>query len=373
MAHSGSNNSENYIKELHNGVIHKTTKYAPHEKLLISDRSFQLATTDFLHRQNDIFKNESDMQMIAYENEVDTKLENIIYTRYRADCDKHEEDYKALKDYYDSLVLRQIDLEKYLSEIESLKLFNTTLFDTVGVHLYKVPLGTIRLDVEVVAAQGQNYTTSGGKGGLVSCTLKVSPGQLLYCYVGGVPNGRSTAQYNASDIRTEYDSPTGNTLNNRIVTAGAGGNGATTNGSATSAGANGGYPNGNTAPTAANRKGTAIGGGGATQSAGGSAGIGGGDHIHYGYNSGRGYPGVFGLGGNASYGILHGGAGGAGGAGWYGGGGGGYGDDEHNDNHYRAQSGGGGGSSYAHPDYCTNIVYRGGVRSGNGYIKLTEL
>ena len=53
-----------------------------------------------------------------------------------------------------------------------------------------------------------------------------------------------------------------------------------------------------------------------------------------------------------------------------GGGGGAGGSDRHNKSHLSAAGGGGGGSSYAKPDSCTNIVYKGGVRTGNGYIKL---
>lgn len=260
------------------------------------------------------------------------------------------------KAYYGSTLIYEI--KKHFGEV---------LFTNVGLNIWDIPFEYEYVDVEVCAGQGQKRTSGGGGGGLVTCRLKVKDVKRLYCYVGGQQNGGGTPQYNASDIRFKWDSVTGDTLNDRIVTAGGGGNGGNVGGggfwAGASAGGAGGYPNGSNSGGVNPKAGYAArGAGGATQmSPGGGAGTDGGN-----YSNQPGYAGTFGLGGA--------GPAAAGGAGWYGGGGGSYcihRDSEHD--LWEMSSGGGGGSSYADNQYCSNVIYTGNYRAGNGYIKIKEV
>jgi hypothetical protein len=243
---------------------------------------------------------------------------------------------------------------------------------TGGMQSFTVPAGITSVNVDVLAAGGgasagdlDPQTNLPGKGGRVTATLTVTPGQILNVYVGGQGATPVTAGYNgggtggtnaywvhnggggggASDIRT-----TGNTLNDRLVVAGGGG-GAGYNcfTGAGSDGGNGGGPNGTDGIECQFT--TDFYGGGATQSAGG-IGAGGG-----------GYPqpsGTFGVGGSGTNidwtgnNPISGGAGG----GYYGGGAGYY-------------AGGGGGSSYVTPSGSSNIVYTSGVNAGNGSVTIS--
>lgn len=228
-----------------------------------------------------------------------------------------------------------------------------------------VPPGITSIDVVVVGASGgkgfkRNQMPYGtpGLGGLVSATLSVEPGQILYLNVGGegglaYENTPAVGGYNgggnggtktnnrrklggagggASDIRINGDA-----FQNRIIVAGGGG------GVGYQTGGNGGGENG--ADGAFLSGYPAYGG---TQSKGGNGGT------YYGYWIGG--NGGFGFGGHGANGLpasYFGGGGGGGG--WYGGGGSSYYGD------------GAGGSSYFDPG-SANVLSLQGVQEGNGYI-----
>lgn len=243
--------------------------------------------------------------------------------------------------------------------------FDEVTFNTVGIHTFVVPNGNDYVDVEVVGSQGGTGNDSGivfqgGNGGKVTCRLKVTEGQTLYCYVGEYPGTNDSVKYNASDIRTSWDSVTGTSLNSRIVVAGGGGYGGTCwYYAGGTAGAPGGGLTGGTAGTAVGDL-HITGGGGGSQTAGGVGGRNtGGQFV--------GAQGNFGLGGGGYfYEYLR---GGHGGAGWYGGGGGSSGGS----GFVPAASGGGGGSSYTHPTLCTSVAHAQGVQPGQGYIKIRQV
>jgi len=132
----------------------------------------------------------------------------------------------------------------------------STFVYTGSVQTYTVPSGVTSLTVDTRGANGGMedkwyytayyfgpcYTSRGGYGARVICTLAVTSGQVLYVYVGG--NGDSSTYYGgsgtggwngggsgynsghysggggggASDIRTS-----GTALSNRIIIAGGGG------------------------------------------------------------------------------------------------------------------------------------------------------
>jgi hypothetical protein len=253
-----------------------------------------------------------------------------------------------------------------------------------GAQNFKVPKGVTSLTIAALGAQGGYAGGGGGEGGglggSVIATFKVTGGQKLIVYVGGVGNnyqGTTQGGFNgggnggcgcgagsfgpagggggATDVRVG----TG-TLAERIIVAGGGGGSAY---EATAGGAGGGS-------TAGNGTGTAgYGGGGATQTAGGTGGaIGlyGPDQCKDGLS---GTVGVGGMGGgtlNGSQCSAYGGGGGGGG--YFGGGGGGAG-GVYPGGTYN-QGSGGGGSGYAKAG-ATNVVMATGVRSGNGSVTIT--
>ncbi len=230
-------------------------------------------------------------------------------------------------------------------------------FDYTGdIQEYIVPAGCKKIAVDCVAAKGYGTTAGGGR---VECSLKVKPKQILYIYVGGIPESRNVASYNASDIRTSSEGVTDPTsLSNRLVVAGGAGNQA-------SRGAVGGAGGGLTGVAGGNGYRGDSGGGGGTQTSGGYAGNGqpvGVGHYH------NGVAGGLGLGGS---GIVCGycGVTGAGGAGLFGGGSG-AGDWNKNGGYAAA---GGGGSSYTDPNLCSNVVHTQGFNNENGYIIITPL
>jgi alpha-tubulin suppressor-like RCC1 family protein len=197
---------------------------------------------------------------------------------------------------------------------------------TSAVQTWIVPNGVNSIQVDARGGGGEGY------GARVKTTITVTPGTILYIYVGG--QGGYTAGFNggglggagydgsngdggggASDIRQG-----GTAISNRVVVAGGGGGG-----SWWGDGGAGGYPNGGDGIS---------GGGGGTQSAGGTG-------------QGNGESGTLGIGGNGG-GTESGYNGGGGGGGSEGG-------------------GGGGGSSYSSPTN-TNTTYTSGYQSGNGQI-----
>lgn len=236
----------------------------------------------------------------------------------------------------------------------------TYRFDYAGaVQTWTVPKGCKKLIVDCVGAAGGSFFYNGvpapaGKGGRVTCSLSVSPGQTLYISVGGQGEdyyGNSSGSYwwtyngggfngggrnsenhgmggGGTDIRIG-----GNTLNNRVVVAGGGGYGnRNIFASFVGFGGNG----GDLVGQSVTQYGAVVATGG-TQTSGGTS------------SGSSGYNGSFGVG--ADYG---------GGGGWYGGA-------------AYAVTGGAGGSSYTHPTLCTNVVHTQGYSeaTGNGWIIIT--
>ena len=236
---------------------------------------------------------------------------------------------------------------------------------TGGNQTWTVPAGVFAVSFDVRGAQGgTNSWNDGGKGGKVTGTLAVTPGQTLNVYVGGQPGsggcctgvwgpggwnggGQGYAYFSgqearggggASDIRIG-----GTTLNNRVVVAGGGGGagGQYCNGNQDKGGAGGGSGNAGNG-LVCNGYNSCYCGTGGTQTTGGTNGCGG-------------QAGQFGVGGNAWAGCC-GYPSGGGGGGWYGGGGGYY------------YGGGGGGSSYVNPNLTSNVTHTQGDQNGNGQV-----
>lgn len=266
---------------------------------------------------------------------------------------------------------------------------DSMIFNYTGSRqMWVVPQGVDTLVMQAWGAaggaDGQTHTVF-GLGGYAAGAMIVNPGDTLWIYVGGtgaVPAGGFNGGGNggtgpstttgaggggASDIRTA------DTLTARVLVAAGGGGagGATTYSPAGGAGGGGnlctspyGYGGalaagacassnpGGCAGGATGTYGSGGGGGGLNSGgAGGGAGTG-----SYGTN------GVFGIGGDGgSFSNRNGGGGGGGG--YYGGGGGMSGNGGCN-------GGGGGGSSYANTTVVMAPNMNGGVRSGNGLVKV---
>ncbi|MCD6011572.1 MAG: C-terminal target protein, partial [Flavipsychrobacter sp.] len=242
---------------------------------------------------------------------------------------------------------------------------------TNTVQTWTVPSGVNSVDITVLGAEGGDgyynaatytYGVVPGKGGKVTASLAVTPGQVLNLYVGGrgqnftnssahahggFNGGGDGGDYGyysgggggASDIRIG-----GTTLSNRVVVAGGGGG--IGYGYFSSTGSNGGGLTGQ-AGGSYNSNTYASGGGGGTQSAGGAGGV-------YPYGTGPNYTGSNGSSGNGGGGAYY--YAGGGGGGYYGGGGGGY------------LGNGGGGSSYTDATLATSVVHTQGFKTGNGQI-----
>jgi uncharacterized protein YjdB len=239
---------------------------------------------------------------------------------------------------------------------------------TGSVQTYTVGANVYSLGIDARGAQGGTYISfagPGGSGGRVQCNLAVTPGQVLYVYVGQkgpdgndvtVPPGGSNSGGGAnggagsaadgggagggsSDIRTTAGNDLA-ALNSRLVVGGGGGGGADdcnfevggaggdlTGGTGTDCGV---YNSGN--------EGTP-----GTPSTGGLA-----------ATTGAATAGGFGFGGDADPTYF----GGGGGGGWYGAGG--------------AYSGGGsGGSSYTDPVLASVVTHTQGFQSGDGQVIIT--
>ena len=258
---------------------------------------------------------------------------------------------------------------------------------------FVVPPCVTSINVTLNGAQGENSAVGGALGGLganVSGTLAVTPGDILYIYVGGQNgyNGGGLGGQNgnnvfsgapgilaangggASDIRLA-----GTALTDRVVVAGGGG-GAGENGvwpGCQVAGPSGNGGNGGDLIGANGGFGVgtpcSCGGGGGDGGAGGTQAAGG---LHGGYygntsclrsNWAAGEDGSLGQGGNGSLVYFNGtGGGGGGGGGFYGGGSGGNGSDT------TPGGGGGGGSSYNGP--LTAVTNNQGTNSGDGSITI---
>jgi hypothetical protein len=230
---------------------------------------------------------------------------------------------------------------------------------------WTVPRGIKQIGIVCAGAQGCGLNSSviGGYGGLVTCTLKVTPGQTLYIVVGLARTSNSQS-YNASDIRTESDN-----LYSRLIVAGGGGN--YSSGSRLSySGGNGGGTTGS--PGNYGQSWSGISGGsvyavaqGGTQTDGGAGGAcTAAGYINYdNRTSGKG---TFGSGGA---GVGNGTAG-CGGAGYFGGGGGVSGNFTDKKTQGCSVCSGAGGSSYTHPTLCTSVSHEG-YNPGNGYITIS--
>jgi hypothetical protein len=257
--------------------------------------------------------------------------------------------------------------------------FSTATFTysyTGTMQSWTVPAGVYSVNIETWGAQGSPGSAAGGLGGYVTGDLAVTPGQVLYIFVGGQGgyNGGGTGGLSqngtyggngggASDVRTG-----GTALTYRVIVAGGGGGGGR-DGSwagcqpspAGAGGSGGGTAGSNGYSSACNCAGGGTGGGAGTLVSGGYAGS------HSG-NCTRndtwcaGSAGSTGSGGNGSNCTHPSGSGGAGGGGggFFGGGAGGNGSD--------TTPGGGGGGGSSDTDGTTNSSKESGVRSGNGQI-----
>lgn len=233
---------------------------------------------------------------------------------------------------------------------------------TGGEQQFVVPPGVTSVHIAAFGAQGgdaqNNVAFCGasdvpGLGGHAEGDLSVTPGEVLSIYVGGAGGAGNAPGFNggggscadattcssgggASDVRQG-----GNTINDRVLVAGAGGGAEWSCAPNGGGGAGGGLDGG----SGLNGDQPANDGLGGSQVAGGNGGPG---------APGLGENGSLGQGGAAEADSIH---GGGGGGGFYGGGGGG------TDGH------GGGGSSYlAEVD---NGVTNSGVQAGNGSITIT--
>jgi hypothetical protein len=244
---------------------------------------------------------------------------------------------------------------------------------------YVVPAGVTSVTVDMAGATGRDVFCSRatGRGGEVTATIPVTPGEELQINIGDNVNG--SASGNASDIRRNPY-----TLDDRLVVAGGGGSnsdhgGLDAIGNCKQA-PTGGFGEGGDggAPDGLVGRGEAA---GLCDFPGGHGG-GGGTHDLPGAGGstcgpgGVGAPGTFGTGGAGGQsgvpGIAPCDTGGAGGDGWYGGGGGGGtlgavgspgGCTDASGQNLASRpmgGGGGGGSSYAVPE-ATGVVYQVGV------------
>jgi hypothetical protein len=273
-------------------------------------------------------------------------------------------------------------------------------FDYTGSEqTYTVPNDCTNLIVDCIGAAGGKGTYSNGsssssttafgnaKGGRVQCNLTVTPGQILYLYVGGKGTSANAVTTTTADAQVTYggwngggqgyssfmnyygtyiwssggggggasDIRIGGTAlsNRKVVAGGAGGCFGQTAEYKYTGGAGGGLTGGQgNSYTGASTWQHATGG---TQSAGGTAGGG---------NGANGTNGSLGQGGRCFDGSSQSAAddGAGGGGGYYGGGGNGNG-------------AGGGGSSYTDSILCTDVTHTQGYSeaTGNGWIILTPI
>ncbi|MFZ0033260.1 MAG: hypothetical protein WAK84_15460 [Candidatus Cybelea sp.] len=253
---------------------------------------------------------------------------------------------------------------------------------TGGEQSFKVPAGVTSIVVDARGAPGaarqRFYLGHPGRGGHVTATIPVRPGETLAVFVGGESPGviggfngggssifvsgctRGGGGGGASDVREG-----GNALRDRILVAGGGGGeGGYWGGGGNDGGGGGGKKGGNgRGGPSGSLYGNGGGGQGGTQSNGGAGGDGGGKgYKHHGTPGSSGALGAGGSGGVCLATNYVGGSGGGGGGGYYGGGGGG-GSDPTN-----AGGGGGGGSGYVEPS-ATNVHFqRASKKRGNGAI-----
>ncbi len=224
---------------------------------------------------------------------------------------------------------------------------------TGAVDTFVVPAGVTSINVDVYGAQGgANWINNDNYGGRVQADVTVTPGQMVFIYVGQQPNGivggwngggngetGGQGGGGASDIRIG-----GQTYNDRIVVAGGAGGAGYWN----STHVVGGYGGGLTGGPGYRGTTATEGGDPGTQTSSG-------DGTCVSFNNPI-CAGGFGYGGSPSgcgcegYG---------GGGGWYGGAGSGN------------CRGGGGGSGYADAALTSNVTMTDGVRMGHGEITIS--
>jgi len=248
----------------------------------------------------------------------------------------------------------------YYVETNDLTINNDTFSYTGTQQYWQVPANVYSIDVDMSGAQGGTSYASyaeGGLGGRTTFRMSVTPGEILYLYVGGQPannnggynGGGSCSNYctepfvrgggGASDIRKG-----GFSVSNRVAVAGGGGgSGYRSSSYTTHGGAGGGLTGGNGIYNGSYN--SSYNGSGGSQTTGGTSP----------YSASTPYMGSLFSGGN-TYSSSSSYNGGGGGGGWYGGGGG-----------YQ-YGGGGGGSSYADPSLTSNVVHTQGYKAGNGRI-----
>jgi hypothetical protein len=282
----------------------------------------------------------------------------------------------------------------YYAESFVIAVGSTTLNYTGAMQTYTVPLGITSLTLEAYGAQGANSIDKlitnavGGLGGYTKASMAVTPGQVLYVYVGGAGNISGAGGFNgggngglstagggcsggyagggggASDVRFG-----GLTLSNRILVASGGGasgrdycNGSCIPCGCGGSGGDGGGLSGINGFAANNcgfsypGTGTNFGGFG-SQVSGGNFGLGDGGGV----NGTVGSLGIGGDGATGGYDV----SGGGGGGGFYGGGGGG----GASSGSGVGGGGGGGGSSYY--GTLTSPTLLNGVKSGDGQVIIT--
>jgi len=228
-----------------------------------------------------------------------------------------------------------------------------------------VPTGVTSMSVTLSGAGGGaafGVDTARGRGGLVSGTLAVTPGESLTMVVGGGGTWSSTARapatYGGGGDASGYSGGGGGRSAIRrsgadIVTAGGGGGGGDISGIVGGAGGGTTGGTGDSRGSGSGQYGIANGGGGGTQSAGGAGGVGG-------YYSGT--DGSLSTGGSGQWA-------GGGGGGYYGGGTGSF-------SLSSSRSAGGGGSSYVTNLTGTVVNTQGGgaipgLTASNGSITIT--
>lgn len=250
----------------------------------------------------------------------------------------------------------------------------TAVFEFTGAaQTFIVPVDVDAVTVTAAGAAGNTDCYNGGRAGApgaqVTATIKVTPGESLSIFVGGVggkpggvggcpdggaggfnggaPGGSAGPSQHyaggggggASDVRR------GGTLAERIVVAGGGGGSG-------GIGGLGGVGGGLVAPNGEPGFDDSLGGGGGTSTAGGAGGK------RASYATADGEPGSLGAGGaGAPYKDS---GGGGGGGGYYGGGGGGSG---------YGSAGGGGGSSFV-VGGATDVSLQPGAHAGNGQVTI---
>lgn len=267
----------------------------------------------------------------------------------------------------------------------------TRLGFTGGQQQFTVPDQVTSITVELVGAKGGG--SKAGKPGRVIATFIVTPGQIIYGYVGGQGsyasqtlnanggwNGGGKAYKQASGTKASSgggctDIRIGGTslASRKLVAAGSGGVGGDGHGGseANFDGNAGGDGGGNTGEIGDSVE-TPDGGGGhgGTQVAGGTKGAVGGPNASD--NATAGALGIGGDGANGPTSSPHGGQGGGAGGGYYGGGGGGQGAEEILGGDQQCYGGGGGGGGSNLVSATINGFAPTGITNTQGYINSTS-